>query len=142
MNRSDWIALAACIASFLGLIPQFRQMSFDRKDKKKIKKLSTKSSLNKIDLSPSGVNPKTSKDKSLEEQKPRPLFNAFIQTIAAVLIFLIELIIYSAFAYYFNVKVELGNMPLLWTVGFYAIFVVPGLLLFMAFMWLSSAIGD
>ncbi|MBL7936676.1 MAG: hypothetical protein JNM51_12795 [Bacteroidia bacterium] len=142
MNRSDWIALAACIAAFLGLIPQFRQMSFDRKDRKKIKKSSNKSSLKKTDLSSSELNSETAKDKSPEEQKPRPLYNAFIQTIAAVLIFLIELILFSALAYFFNVKVELDNMPLLWTVGFYAIFVVPGLLLFMAFMWLSSAIGD
>jgi hypothetical protein len=127
MNRSDWIALAACIVTFLGIIPPFYQILTT----KKIKKKNDKPAKEQVTASPDlKIEP--------ENQKVRPLYNAFIQTIAAVLIFLIELIVFSWLAYVFDVKVDISTMPLNWLIGFYALLVIPGLLLFFALNWVLS----
>lgn len=140
MERSDWIALAACIAAFLGLIPQFKQMwTIEKKTTKKTRKQKQNITATSGNLE----NPPNSEpSNTVRDDKPKPLYNAFIQTIAAVIILLIELIIFGGIAHLFGVSTDLDTMPNIWKIGFYALFVVPGLLLFMALMWITSVMDD
>ena len=67
---------------------------------------------------------------------------AFVLTVMAALIGIIELILFSWFAYLFGVTVDPSKMSLTWTLGFYALYLIPGLLLFLAFINIVSTFED
>lgn len=128
MNKSDWIALGALLVAFVGLIPQYYQ-AFSSKQKKKTisrtKDITTKSIEIQI--------PDNNKEELKTKAQP-PMIRILIFLVLAVIIGLIELIIFSAIAYYFDVKVDMNTMPLLWKIFFYSLFVIPGILFVYASM--------
>jgi len=129
MNLSDWLALAACIAAFLGLIPPFYQILKKKKEKKDNKK---KSGILESTQSPP-INDSKLEEKKLEEKKEQPpMLKALILTIMAIVIFVIEIILFKAVAYMFGVAIDVNTMSLVWSIVFYSLFLIPGLLLFFA----------
>ena len=131
MMRSDWIALAACIASFVGLIPPFLKLMKEWKPRKRAKQNKQQSD-----------QPVSTDKKDTDVQKWGPYMKAFVLTCMAVLLFLIELILFTWIAYLFGVNIEIGKMPLVWTIGFFALFIIPGLELFLALVNIVSTFED
>lgn len=117
MNSSDWIALAAAFAAFLGLIPQFAQITREKSSKKK------------------GAVARATEPAPAEPPEPAKL-NAFgralVLTVIGVAIGVIELVLFSAAANFFAVAMNVATMPTNWLVVFYALFLVPGVCLFWA----------
>jgi hypothetical protein len=137
MNKSDWIVLGALLMAFVGLIPQYYQ-AFSRKSKKK-KAISTKNNSTKPVETPSEeiLNGESAKG----EPQP-PMIRILIFIVTAIIIGLIELIVFSAIAHFFGVKVDLDTMTLLWKIVFYSLFVIPGILFIYAFMVFTTMFDD
>jgi hypothetical protein len=131
MTKSDWIALAACIATFLALIPSFLTLMRDRKPKKQLKKNNQPEIKQNTEVKPEN-----------QKKSHGPFMNAFVLTIMAVVIGIIEFILFSWFAYMFGVVVEFGKMPLIWNVVFYSLFLIPGVLLFLALINILGTFED
>jgi len=130
MNRSDWIALLAAIGTFLGLIPAFHQFVTAGKSKKHI---------------PKDTASQPAAGATVEAPQPRNLSaneKALGCTSMAVLLFVIELVIYSWIAHWFNVNMDPKLMPFTWLVGFACLFILPGLLILIAFLHFSSNFSD
>ncbi|MFO0321677.1 MAG: hypothetical protein ACK504_04525 [Bacteroidota bacterium] len=138
MNKSDWIALGALLVAFVGLIPQFYQ-AFSKKPKKK-----KTTSANKVPLGKSNETPtlETSKDDITKREPQPPMIRILVFLVTAIIIGLIELIIFSAIAHYFGVKVDLNTMTLLWKIVFYSLFVIPGILFVYAFLVFTTMFDD
>ena len=136
MNRSDWIALAACIAAFLGLIPSFYQVFQGKKEKKRIVEKKVTDSIKAVNSEG-----KTDSSETIKEPMP-PMMRAFFLVLMAFIIGLIELILFSAVAHYFDVKVDIDTMTLIWKISFFSLFIVPGALLFFALMVISTLFSD
>jgi hypothetical protein len=124
MRRSDWIALIAAAGTLLGLVPSYK-LYFAAKKPGNGKRgpKATEGSTEQV----------TTPHRKADEPIP-PFMRALAQVAAAFLVFVIELVLYSAAAYTFNVKIDLNTMPLNWRVGFYSLFAIPGLLCLLAFI--------
>lgn len=123
MTTSDWIALTACIAAFIGLIPAFSQLLHSRKSSKSIAipfKLEEASNVTPLQSEP-------------EERATLNGFGrALVMTSVALVFGVVEIIIFSAVASMYGVAVNVHTMPTNWTIVFYSLFVIPGLCLLMA----------
>ena len=119
MNTSDWIALAACVAAFLALIPAFTPMLRGRK------------SHGKMDSTQASTSPSKSADPS-EPAKLNAFGKALVLTSMALVIGVIEIVLFSAIAEAFGVAVDVKTMPTNWLIVFYALFFIPGVCLFWA----------
>ena len=124
MTRSDWIALIAATGTLLALIPSYK-LYFAAKKAGNAKRgpKATEGSAEQVAI------PNDKPDEPIP-----PFMRALAQVAVAFLVFVIELFVYSAAAYAFNVKIDLNTMPLNWRVGFYSLFVVPGLLCLLGFI--------
>lgn len=127
MTRSDWIAAIAAIGTLLALIPAYQQY-FAAKGRK-----------SKHSKKPEGSKPEPP---VADDKPPGPYLRAATLTAMAFLLFVVELVIYSWIARLFKVSVDLSTMPLNWEIGFWSIFLVPGLLCFLAFINIMSTMGD
>ena len=121
MNQSDWIALAACVAAFLALIPAFAPMLRNRKLRQK----------------PNGAHASPPPSDSAEPAEPAKL-NAFgkamLLTSMGLVIGVIEIVLFSAIATLFGIAVDVNTMPINWLTVFYALFLFPGI----CFIWASA----
>lgn len=128
MHTSDWIALAACIAAFLALIPAFVPLLTRSKSPSKTQ-----------DNAPL---PNTAKDESASSATPAPPLNNFgtalVLTALALVIGVVEIVLFSVAARFFGVAVDVNSMPTNWLVVFYALFIIPGLLFFRAFLSITN----
>lgn len=134
MNRSDWIALAACIAAFLGLIPSFYQ-TFAQK-KKVHRKKNSKNIENTVKTDSEEV------EKTEKKEPMPPMLRILTLALTALVVGLIELLIFSAVAHFCGVKVEFTTMTLVWRIVFCSLFLIPGILLFFALMVLTTMFDD
>lgn len=83
------------------------------------------------------------KDVALKSDETMPpMIRVLGLGVVAILIGLIELLVFSAVAFYCGVKVDLITMTLVWKIAFVSLFIIPGLLLFFALMVLSSMFND
>jgi hypothetical protein len=128
MHTSDWIALAACIAAFLALIPAFTPLL--RKAKSKVKEQSK------------GTSSFVGTEEGATTPDPTPPLNNFgtaiVLTSIALTVGVVEIVLFSAIANYFGVAVDTNTMPLNWQAVYLALFLVPGLLLLRAIMSISN----
>lgn len=123
METSNLIALSALMVAIVGLIPQFHQMFPRNKSKKPIVRIAkAESNLDAL-------------DKGEEKKKPMPfMLRILILITIAVAVFLIEIILFGIVAHFFDVKVDLATMSLLWKIIFYSLFFIPGTFLFLALL--------
>ena len=133
MNTSDWIALAACVAAFIALIPAFAPIMQSRKKGK------SEASSRPIASSPdenSGAAPSPIESqvekKASEPAKLNAFGNALVLSAMALAIGVIELVLFSSVAGLFGIVVDINTMPTNWLIAFYAIFILPGVCLFWA----------
>lgn len=138
MNKSDWIALGALLVAFVGLIPQYYQ-AFSKRQKKKKNAPTTKDTSTKPIETPTT---ESSKEESTKREPQPPMIRILIFLVTAIIIGLIELIIFSAVAHYCGVKVDLSTMTLLWKIVFYSLFVIPGILFVYAFLVFTTMFDD
>lgn len=125
METSNLIALGALIVAVVGLIPQFHEL-FSRRGK------STKKPNSKKEKSEAEI---TKTEEAEEEREPMsPMMKILMLVIFAVASFLIEIIIFGIIAYMFGVEVNFTTMPLIWKIIFFALFLIPGAFLFLAFL--------
>lgn len=128
MEISNWIALGALLIATIGLIPQFHQ-AFQKSRKTKEKEEE------QID------NSKERKEE--KEQTPMPfMLRILMMIVFAFSTLLIELIIFSWLAHFFEIEIDLETMPLNWQVGFYSMFAIPGVFVFLAIVTLSANSTD
>jgi len=120
MTRSDWIALVAAVGTLLGLIPAY-QLYFAAKRPTKTKRIA-KNERVKPELVPH--------EEVNDKKSPGPYMRAAALTAMAFVILAIELVAYSWIANFFKVRIDLNTMRLNWEVGFWILFLVPGLLCF------------
>jgi hypothetical protein len=129
LSRSDWIALIAAAGTLIGLVPAFGQYLASKRRRTKRK-------------SPAPVElPSPPTDDKAE--KPTPAYmKALACTSMAFVLFVIELVIFTWIAHLFGVAADFDTMTLPWRMGFVAIFLIPGLLLFVAFLHIMSVMED
>lgn len=125
MNRSDWISLVACIGTLLALIPAYSQFAVKKNKKRKSSAISQEQ--------------KNEKD---EPVKYSAFFRATVLTAMAFVIGIIEIVIFSWIASYFNIGIDINTMPLNWKVGFFLLFLIPAVLLFLALINITSQFKD
>lgn len=128
MHTSDWIALAACVAAFLALIPAFAPLL--RKTKSKVR----------TECEGTSSNVGAEEDAATPEASP-PLNNfgtAVVLTSIALAVGVVEIVLFSAVANYFGIAVDTNTMPSNWRAVYFALFLVPGLLLLRATMSISN----
>lgn len=78
-----------------------------------------------------------------EEREPMsPMMRILMLVLFAVASFLIEIIIFGIIAFFFGVEVNLTTMPLIWKIIFFALFLIPGTLLFLALLVFVSNTED
>jgi RsiW-degrading membrane proteinase PrsW (M82 family) len=78
-----------------------------------------------------------------DTEKPMgPYARAAGLTAMAFVLLVIELVAFSWVAYLFKVKMDPNTMPLNWQVGFWSLFLIPGLFCFLALMNLVSTMSD
>ena len=126
MNTSDYIALAAAVAAFLALIPQFAQLTRKKGRKKKDSDASS--------AEPASVEP---------PKPPEPMeLNAFgktlVLTVYGLAFGVFEIVSFSTAARLYGVAINIETMPTNWLVVFYALFIIPGIFLFWAFVHLFN----
>ncbi|HEY3327302.1 MAG TPA: hypothetical protein VGK14_09025 [Novimethylophilus sp.] len=126
MNTSDWIALAAACAAFIGLIPQFAQMT------------RTKSSKEKQPVAKATDAATEEPQGKSEPVKLNDFGKALVLTVCGLAIGVVEIVLFSTFANIYGIAISTVTMPTNWLIVFYALFVVPGVFLFMAFAHLSN----
>jgi hypothetical protein len=143
METSNLIALGALIVAFIGLIPSFHQAFSQRnKDKKKSKTTKTKNnSIDKIRELDKSQDVGT-EDKKVEDKPMPTMLRVIVLSLTGVIIGLIELIIFSGFAYFCDVTVDLATMSLVWKIVFYSLFVVPGIFFWFAFCTFTTMLTD
>ncbi len=128
MQTSDWIALAACVAAFLALIPAFSPLFRKTRLEEKAGSTETSSFIETED----GAAP----------PHPSPPLNNFgtavVLTSLALAIGVVEIVLFSAVANYFGVAVDSHTMPSNWHAVYLALFLIPGLLLLRALMSISD----
>jgi hypothetical protein len=131
MQRSDWIALIACVGTLLSLIPAFGQFLASKKRAKTGNPRKPKATPSLSDTDP-------------KADKPMPAYmKAFSCTVMAFVILVIELVIFGWIAHAFGVTTESTyRMPAPWLFGFYALFLLPGLLLFLALLHILGTMDD
>jgi hypothetical protein len=146
MERSDWIALAACLISAIGLIPQFHGIfsKNKKKAKKKAKVVTDKkdeaTGQTTLNIDPM---PTETENKNKVDDVPRtPLYKAFISLVGAALFGLIALIIFSILIFIFGVEFNFNTMPIGWHIAFYLLFIIPAFLALMGILWLVSSFDD
>jgi hypothetical protein len=133
MTRSDWISLIAATGTLLGLIPAYRLYFAGKKSRKP--KRTAKNETSRPEPVPD--------DGEIDAEKPMgPYARAAALTAMAFVIFVIELVAYSWLANLFKVKVDLDTMPLNWAVGFWILFLVPGLFCLLALINIVSTMSD
>ena len=119
MNWSDWIALIACIAACLALVPAFAPMLKSRKEDKDTDQ-------------PDGSAQQQVTAKNRKPVKLNDFGKALVLTSAGLAIGVIELVLFSAVAGLFDVTVDVKTMPTNWLVVFYGLFLLPGVSLYWA----------
>lgn len=129
MTRSDWIALVACAGTLLALYPAYSHMIRIRK----------KSGIKSTPKTSTTAAATTNKEDSVEYSA---FFKATVLTAMAFVFGVIEIIIFSWIASAFNVKVDANTMPLNWQIGFFSLFLIPGILLFLALLNITSVMKD
>jgi hypothetical protein len=78
-----------------------------------------------------------------EERKPLNGFGrALVLTSYAFVVVVIEVVLFSAVASIYGIEVNVSTMPTNWLVVFYALGLIPGLMLFMAFAFLTTMFDD
>jgi hypothetical protein len=130
MSRAEIISLIACLAAVLALIPSYWLMFGNSKSKKRARSKGTESGA-----------PVLAKD--APEPTPMPaMVRALALTAMGFAILVIELVVFGLLSRLFGVPTTVAQMPTLWQVGFYAIFAIPALLFFFAFMVVVGMMGD
>jgi len=103
MHVSDWIALAAALAAFIGLIPQFIQLSKNIKKKSKNKMKIKNDSAQVIEQT------------TAEQIETKPL-NGFGKSLVLASmglgLYIIEIVPFSFIAHLFNIELNLETMPI------------------------------
>lgn len=141
MNTSDWIALAAAAAAFIGLIPQFAQMTRERNGKTKTEQASANSQSSPDETTQAASTPSASLP--AEPSKPvklNALGRALVLTSMGIAIGVVELVLFSTAAAFMGVEVNSATMPTNWLVVFYALFLLPGVCLVFAFFNIVSVL--
>lgn len=130
MGTAEWIALAAAIAAFVGLIPQFAQMV--RKE----------SAPENKGLSDQSTEPPPTANGSAPPKpvKLNALGKALLLTSMGVAFGVFELIMFGAAASLAGVDPRLATMPTLWAVAFYSMFLIPGVFLTFAIFNIVSVL--
>jgi TRAP-type C4-dicarboxylate transport system permease small subunit len=126
MSTSDYIALAAAVAAFLALVPQFAQLLRKKGRKKR--------------------DPDVSSAELASAEPPKPPepieLNAFgkalVLTAYGLAFGVIEIVSFNFVARLYGVAIDVETMPTDWLVVFYALFIIPGLFLFWAFVHLFN----
>jgi len=121
MATSDWISLAACVAAFLALVPSFSQMLANRKAEK-------------VNVTSSPLEKGVSNATHTERPKLNALGRAFLLSSMAVALIVIEVVLFGLVASLFGIDVNVNTMPIPWLIVFYALFLVPGVLLWFALL--------
>jgi hypothetical protein len=106
MTRSDWISAIAAAGALLALIPAYG--AYFRRSGDAIGR---------------GANAK---------DRGNLLFRAVVLTATAFFILVWELVSFDSYAQASHITIDLHTMPLIWKVAFYALFLVPGVVLLVA----------
>ena len=126
MSQSDWIALAACVAAFLALVPSFSGMLRTSRSRKRRQNAPAK------DLPTEPATPPS--------ERPQP--HAFIRALACISMALIlgvaEVVVFSSIALAYGVTVDTKTMQDNWSIVYYGMFVLPGYFLFLAVAHIST----
>ena len=139
METSNAIALGALIISLIGLIPQFYQ-AFNKKGN--VNK-DTKSPKVKMLDSKVTEESESNNEKIKSEKEPMPyMLRILLLVIFAFATFLIEIIIFGAIAHYSGIAVNPDTMPHMWKLIYYALFLIPGVFLFLAFLTFVGNLKD
>ena len=140
MVKAEWIALLACVASFIGLVPQFYQ-AFKAKDK--VKKVKNNKQTNTVQNPIENKQSELTQQTDINQNEPIPPMVRILVFIAAALIIgIIEFLIFSFVAHLSGVEVGIKTMPLFWTIIFYSLFLIPGALLMFALTVFSGMFDD
>lgn len=118
MHVANWIALAACVAAFLALVPSFSPMLKEHKSRQK--------------KNEAQATPPSKPDVSDEPVRLNAFGKALALTSMALVIGVIEIVLFSAVAELFGVAIDVKTMPTNWLVVFYGLFLLPGVCLFWA----------
>lgn len=133
METSNWIALGALIVAIVGLIPQFHSI-FTRK------KRNSRTAVKKT--AKAEARPIKEKEEIDDEESMPFMLRILLLVVYAVAIFIVEIILFSVVAHFFDVNIDLATMPLIWKVVFFALFFIPGVFLFLAFLQFAFNLDD
>lgn len=134
METSNYISLGALFVSIVALIPQYhlvfskRKIEHQKSENEQRNESSATEETYEIEKNIESKEPNESKE-------PMPfMLKILMLVVFAVASFLVEIILFSMIAYFCGVEVSLDTMTLLWKVIFYALFFIPGVFLFLAFL--------
>ena len=130
MPRAELISLIACVAAVLALVPSYWLMVGNNNSKKRARAKGTEPGA-----------PVQANDGPGPTPMP-PMVRALGLAGMGFAVLVIELVVFGLLSRFFGVPNSVAQMPTLWQVGFYAIFAIPGLLFFFAFMVVVSMMGD
>ncbi len=133
MKTSNWIALGALIVAVLGLIPQFYSIFA----KKKRNNRTTVKKTTKAEAKPN------KEKEEIEDEESMPfMLRILLFVVYAVAVFLIEIILFGVAAYFFDVSMDFETMPFIWKAIFGSLFLIPGVLLFLAIVTFVANTDD
>jgi hypothetical protein len=126
MSRSDWIALVACLAAVLALVPAYSGMLQLRRQRKGRK------------LAAAQEKQSDQAAGSEDMRQPGALMRALVCISMTLLVGVAEVVVFSWIASMYGVEVEPKSMPTNWLIVFYGMFLLPGYFLFLAAAHLST----
>ena len=134
MQTSDWIALAACIGTLLALIPMYVSV---------FGKGNTNQSRHNLEVEendvPENPTPQTYEGKGI---RISPFLKSLLCVSIALLVGVVQIVIFSFVASINDIPMQPEAMPMNWSIVFYALFILPGFFLALAFVLFVIALAD